>query len=80
MGTFFSYIKSILAVVGLVKDLLEWFRKWRNGELTRRVEEQNSEVRSVNEQIKEEASKEEPDDEIIKDLHRRLNDIANKQL
>ena len=78
MKEFFLAIKTIREIVNVLKDIIEWFKDRKLRKIERQVEERNSAVARINEKIEQESKKEQPDDEVIKELHRRLNNIAGK--
>jgi len=78
MSSLFSLLKSILLVGGLIKDLLEYFKDYQLRKIEKQIEVKDSASRRLNVKIKEEAAKEKPNEEAIKDLHRRLNRISNE--
>jgi DNA-binding transcriptional regulator GbsR (MarR family) len=78
MGQITTILKFIMLVVGLLKDLLQWFKDSKIRKAERHVKMKDKAIRALNEKITEESKKEEFDDEIIKDLHRRINGISGK--
>jgi len=78
MSSIIAFLKSFNTLVSAVKALLEYYRDSKLRKVERQVAERNQAVSRINEKIKEEAAKEQPSDEAIKDLHRRLNNIVGK--
>ena len=78
MTKIYSIIKTILEVFSIGKMLLEYWEEYKLRKVERQVEERNSARGTLNSKIEKEAAKDKPDEEVIKDLHRRLNNISGR--
>jgi hypothetical protein len=76
MANFFAALKSIYSILSLVKDLVEWFRDHKVRQAEKQIKIKKDAKDRLTVKIEEEAKKEKPDDETIKDLHRRIVNLG----
>lgn len=77
-GQIVAYLKTFQTIVSLVEKLIEYWEERKLRKVESAAEDRNRAVEIINKKIKAEASKEQVNDEAIRDLHRRLNNISGK--
>ena len=74
-----SLIKGLTSIIDVVKNILEWWKDREIRKVEKAVDMRNRATAKLTEKIKVEAKKEVPNDETIRNLHRRLNNIITSK-
>lgn len=78
MTKIYGILKMILEVFSVGKILYEYFEDYKLKKVERQVEQVITARGIISAKIEKEAAKDVPDEEAIKDLHRRLNNISGR--
>lgn len=78
----FANLKTILAgiqvISALITQLKDWYDAYQLKQVEKHYKKKKTAVELINKKLVKELEKGNIDDEIIKDLHRRLNNITGK--
>jgi|ETNmetMinimDraft_9_1059917.scaffolds.fasta_scaffold27320_3 hypothetical protein len=78
MMQFIAIIKDILAIGRLIESLVAMYEASKLRKVEKHIKEKETAKRALSKKIEAEAKKESPDEEAIKDLHRRITRISGK--
>ena len=78
MASFLAIIKDVLAIGRLIESLVAMYEASRLRKVERHIKEKETATRVLSTQVTAEGKKESPDEEVIKDLHRRIARISGK--